>query len=146
MNITPPMLWETELFEDAALISNHDTITCYQLACFPVKCSKQVFFERSTTFPVICCRQNPPQNQIISLQRQSGFAHLLRPLHVQYQPAAAVWDWLPVGPPPAPGSALGPGGGSLEWRRCRQCLCWCCVPCGRCDGCSPPMSWDSHSW
>ncbi|XP_038587675.1 butyrophilin subfamily 1 member A1-like isoform X5 [Micropterus salmoides] len=31
------------------------TLTCFQLTCSPVKCSKQVFYEHSSTFPVFCC-------------------------------------------------------------------------------------------
>ena len=38
-------------FEDAAL-PNHDTVSCHQLTCLPVECSKQVFLEYSKTFPV----------------------------------------------------------------------------------------------
>uniref|UniRef100_A0AAR2LEN5 protein-glutamine gamma-glutamyltransferase n=1 Tax=Pygocentrus nattereri TaxID=42514 RepID=A0AAR2LEN5_PYGNA len=31
------------------------TLTCFQLTCSPVECSKQVFFEHSSTFPVFFC-------------------------------------------------------------------------------------------
>lgn len=41
---TRPILdWEMiELFKDAPLILDHDTVTCYQLTQLPVECSKQV--------------------------------------------------------------------------------------------------------
>lgn len=48
-------LWTTEPYKDASFIPSHDDITCYQRTCLPNKCSKQLFLENSTTFPVFCC-------------------------------------------------------------------------------------------
>lgn len=44
-----PWLWTAEPYKD------HDDITCYQQTFLPNKCSKQLFLENSTTFPVFCC-------------------------------------------------------------------------------------------
>lgn len=35
-----------------AIIPNHDTVTCYQLTCLLVECSKKVFFVAGIKFSI----------------------------------------------------------------------------------------------
>lgn len=55
------------------------TLTCFQLIRSPVECSKQMFFEHSSTFSVFCCPclsffemccRHPFQNEQIFAQKQ----------------------------------------------------------------------------
>ena len=48
-----PWLWTTKPFQSRYCYVICDI--CYQLTCLPVECSRQVFFEHSTVFPIFCC-------------------------------------------------------------------------------------------
>ena len=96
-------------------------LTCFQLTGSPVECSKQVFFKRSSTFPVFCCPRpshfrmccrHLNKNERISAQKQYSLwvwtLHILSLLFIQlnfswkgfathcipfYKTSQLHWNW-----------------------------------------------------
>lgn len=70
-----PLLWVSEPFQD-------DTITCHQFTCWPVKCCRQVFVERSTTLETCLKRLAVTRFNIYIYKNQwSRWGQTLNPLY-----------------------------------------------------------------